>query len=144
MKVYFVFSKICLIFASAIGGIAQLARASALQAEGRRFDSDYLHKKRMIKSNFCSSSFSLKNSPSPPNTHTASSAQCPENLVFSPFRDVPGLMSSCITAFVEFAFSLLTPYNVLLVFMLCHGLLASCKILLFAQLLIALFFFVLE
>ena len=25
------------------GGIAQLARASALQAEGRRFDSDYLH-----------------------------------------------------------------------------------------------------
>ena len=28
------------------GGIAQLARASALQAEGRRFDSDYLHKKR--------------------------------------------------------------------------------------------------
>ena len=27
------------------GGIAQLARASALQAEGRRFDSDYLHKK---------------------------------------------------------------------------------------------------
>ena len=26
------------------GGIAQLARASALQAEGRRFDSDYLHK----------------------------------------------------------------------------------------------------
>ena len=28
------------------GGIAQLARASALQAEGRRFDSDYLHKKK--------------------------------------------------------------------------------------------------
>lgn len=28
------------------GGIAQLARASALQAEGRRFESDYLHKKR--------------------------------------------------------------------------------------------------
>ena len=27
------------------GGIAQLARASALQAEGRRFDSDYLHHK---------------------------------------------------------------------------------------------------
>ena len=26
------------------GGIAQLARASALQAEGRRFDSDYLHR----------------------------------------------------------------------------------------------------
>ena len=25
------------------GGIAQLARASALQAEGHRFDSDYLH-----------------------------------------------------------------------------------------------------
>ena len=31
------------------GGIAQLARASALQAEGRRFDSDYLHK---IKTSF--------------------------------------------------------------------------------------------
>ena len=30
------------------GGIAQLARASALQAEGRRFDSDYLHKKEVI------------------------------------------------------------------------------------------------
>ena len=28
---------------SYFGGIAQLARASALQAEGRRFDSDYLH-----------------------------------------------------------------------------------------------------
>ena len=28
------------------GGIAQLARASALQAEGRRFDSDYLHKEK--------------------------------------------------------------------------------------------------
>ena len=28
-----------------IGGIAQLARAPALQAGGRRFDSDYLHKK---------------------------------------------------------------------------------------------------
>ena len=28
------------------GGIAQLARASALQAEGRRFDSDYLHNYR--------------------------------------------------------------------------------------------------
>ena len=28
------------------GGIAQLARASALQAEGRRFDSDYLHKRK--------------------------------------------------------------------------------------------------
>ena len=28
------------------GGIAQLARAPALQAGGRRFDSDYLHKKR--------------------------------------------------------------------------------------------------
>ena len=26
------------------GGIAQLARAPALQAGGRRFDSDYLHK----------------------------------------------------------------------------------------------------
>ena len=35
------------IFASAIqkGGIAQLARAPALQAGGRRFDSDYLHKR---------------------------------------------------------------------------------------------------
>ena len=28
------------------GGIAQLARAPALQAGGRRFDSDYLHKKK--------------------------------------------------------------------------------------------------
>ena len=28
------------------GDIAQLARASALQAEGRRFDSVYLHKLR--------------------------------------------------------------------------------------------------
>lgn len=28
------------------GELAQLARASALQAEGRRFESDYLHKKR--------------------------------------------------------------------------------------------------
>ena len=26
-----------------LGGIAQLARAPALQAGGRRFDSDYLH-----------------------------------------------------------------------------------------------------
>ena len=30
------------------GGIAQLARASALQAEGRRFESDYLHKKKRL------------------------------------------------------------------------------------------------
>ena len=30
------------------GGIAQLARAPALQAGGRRFDSDYLHKKDLI------------------------------------------------------------------------------------------------
>ena len=38
-------SKKCCIFAPAIenGGIAQLARAPALQAGGRRFDSDYLH-----------------------------------------------------------------------------------------------------
>ena len=28
------------------GGIAQLARAPALQAGGRRFDSDYLHQNR--------------------------------------------------------------------------------------------------
>ena len=41
--IYLHISKICSIFAAAIGGIAQLARASALQAEGRRFDSDYLH-----------------------------------------------------------------------------------------------------
>ena len=35
------------------GGIAQLARASALQAEGRRFDSDYLHKiKTSIRASF--------------------------------------------------------------------------------------------
>ena len=31
------------------GGIAQLARASALQAEGRRFDSDYLHWLKFIE-----------------------------------------------------------------------------------------------
>ena len=30
------------------GGIAQLARAPALQAGGRRFDSDYLHKKDLL------------------------------------------------------------------------------------------------
>ena len=35
--------KFSCIFASAFGGIAQLARAPALQAGGRRFDSDYLH-----------------------------------------------------------------------------------------------------
>ncbi len=34
------------------GGIAQLARASALQAEGRRFDSDYLHKKNDLHGRF--------------------------------------------------------------------------------------------
>ena len=28
-----------------LGGLAQLARASALHAEGHRFDSDILHKK---------------------------------------------------------------------------------------------------
>ena len=33
----------CLKLVSWFGGIAQLARASALQAEGHRFDSDYLH-----------------------------------------------------------------------------------------------------
>ena len=38
--------KLSCIFASAFGGIAQLARAPALQAGGRRFDSDYLHNKR--------------------------------------------------------------------------------------------------
>ena len=37
------------------GGIAQLARASALQAEGRRFDSDYLH----IKPDLLGRAFSL-------------------------------------------------------------------------------------
>ena len=30
------------------GGIAQLARAPALQAGGRRFDSDYLHTKGLM------------------------------------------------------------------------------------------------
>ena len=29
------------------GGLAQLARASALHAEGHRFDSDILHKKKI-------------------------------------------------------------------------------------------------
>ena len=29
-----------------LGGLAQLARASALHAEGHRFDSDILHKKK--------------------------------------------------------------------------------------------------
>ncbi len=51
------------------GGIAQLARAPALQAGGRRFDSDYLHKKDLIISigsflcysflNRCAGSFRL-------------------------------------------------------------------------------------
>ena len=40
---YFAVDENQYIFAVANGGIAQLARASALQAEGRRFDSDYLH-----------------------------------------------------------------------------------------------------
>jgi hypothetical protein len=31
------------------GGLAQLARASALQAEGHRFDSDILHQKSSFK-----------------------------------------------------------------------------------------------
>ena len=34
-------------FASAFGGLAQLARAPALQAGGRRFDSDILHRWRL-------------------------------------------------------------------------------------------------
>ena len=34
------------------GGIAQLARAPALQAGGRRFDSDYLHKSLIFGSGF--------------------------------------------------------------------------------------------
>ena len=34
-------------FASAFGGLAQLARAPALQAGGRRFDSDILHNWRL-------------------------------------------------------------------------------------------------
>ena len=33
---------------SRIGGLAQLARASALQAEGHRFDSDILHRKEKV------------------------------------------------------------------------------------------------
>ena len=46
MPKYLSDSKKNIIFASANknGGIAQLARAPALQAGGRRFDSDYLHK----------------------------------------------------------------------------------------------------
>ena len=50
VKKNFADSKKSIIFASAFGGIAQLARAPALQAGGRRFDSDYLHKRfdRMI------------------------------------------------------------------------------------------------
>ena len=39
--------KFSCIFASAFGGIAQLARAPALQAGGRRFDSDYLHQAKI-------------------------------------------------------------------------------------------------
>ena len=38
------------------GGIAQLARAPALQAGGRRFDSDYLHQKPLRRNSerlFC-------------------------------------------------------------------------------------------
>ena len=46
VKKNFADSKKSIIFASAFGGIAQLARAPALQAGGRRFDSDYLHNKR--------------------------------------------------------------------------------------------------
>ena len=44
MQKYLEIPKISCIFASAFGGIAQLARAPALQAGGRRFDSDYLHR----------------------------------------------------------------------------------------------------
>ena len=46
VKCYLFFdnSKNSCIFAVRNGGIAQLARAPALQAGGRRFDSDYLHK----------------------------------------------------------------------------------------------------
>ena len=43
---YFAVDENQYIFAVANGGIAQLARASALQAEGRRFDSVYLHSER--------------------------------------------------------------------------------------------------
>ena len=46
VKKNFADSKKSIIFASAFGGIAQLARAPALQAGGRRFDSDYLHNER--------------------------------------------------------------------------------------------------
>ena len=49
--------KFSCIFASAFGGIAQLARAPALQAGGRRFDSDYLHQAKktfhQLESLFC-------------------------------------------------------------------------------------------
>ena len=44
-----------------IGGIAQLARAPALQAGGRRFDSDYLHKKPDLRIRL----FLLSTPPSP-------------------------------------------------------------------------------
>ena len=51
--------KISFIFAAAIGGIAQLARASALQAEGRRFDSDYLHKTQSVVNQMIDNAFFL-------------------------------------------------------------------------------------
>ena len=55
------------------GGIAQLARASALQAEGRRFDSDYLHKiKTSIRASFfCGDSPHPQSLRDSPQGHTA-------------------------------------------------------------------------
>ena len=55
------------------GGIAQLARASALQAEGRRFDSDYLHKiKTSIRASFfVEISFDPQSLRDSPQGHTA-------------------------------------------------------------------------
>ena len=41
---------------SNLGGLAQLARASALHAEGHRFDSDILHHKNRAKTLYAHSS----------------------------------------------------------------------------------------
>ena len=40
--------KILCYYNIVFGGIAQLARASALHAEGRRFESDYLHQQYIM------------------------------------------------------------------------------------------------
>jgi hypothetical protein len=49
---YFVILNNSPIFAPAIGGIAQLARALAWHARGHRFESDYLHFKNPERVDF--------------------------------------------------------------------------------------------